>query len=385
MKAQMHSLPIIMILAVVIVGLTALYFYMKSAEVSVSVNQIEHANFVRNLDKKVNEYSLKNKGSSEVISLNVPDEMKQVCFVDRKGEFKRFSSPALDIQLTADESNNLFFEPKEFSSASLNRFNLEENPLCVSVNNKRINLKLESEGNVTKISAASDEDVEKSKCTALVYNGDESEKIDLAFIGHGYEDSSKLSNEIIIYIDQVFGKITPLNTNIGKFNFYQVNDDFKDCTISYKIDCNSLKLKKAVSVCPNDYTIVLAERSEAADLVNPVRSSQMNDLIKINSADNKLVFAHEFGHLIANLADEYTDDPYYGSIGLDVDVMPNCDNVECEKWKNVENASCFKGCSVSAFYRPTENSIMNIYWKAGGDVYGPVNEIVINKVLGVYE
>jgi len=78
------------------------------------------------------------------------------------------------------------------------------------------------------------------------------------------------------------------------------------------------------------------------------------------------------------------DDSYYGQFGLNANNLVNCDDSGmCEKWED-HHSGCYRGCSVSAFFRPTENSIMNIYWNEGGQEFGPVNEKEIQRLLEVY-
>ncbi|MBT3303729.1 hypothetical protein HN592_05025 [Candidatus Woesearchaeota archaeon] len=385
MKGQINALPFIIILSIIIIGALALFFYQKTSEVNTQVIGIEHNNFLRNIEKKITEYSNKNKGSTETFSFNIPEQINLVCFIDREGEVQKFSNPELDIQTNAEIDKNIFFQPKEFQSAKIENFEVEENPLCVKNVNSKINLRLESLGKKTKIRAASPEEIKQTECTSLIYNGEDKEKIDVAFIGYGYENNKKLTDDAMIYIENVFETIEPYASNQNKFNFYQINEPTEHCELTYYIKCNNFEVKKQASKCPNDFVIVLAERNKILNLASPIRSSAIGNLAKINTADNILVLAHEFGHSFGDLGDEYVDDAYYGQFNIKANEIPNCGEVNCKEWKDIEGSSCYKGCTLSTLYRATKNSIMNLYFKDGGETYGPVNEKELNDNLRLYK
>ena len=382
MKAEINVLPFVIVFSVVVISLLSVYFYSKTSKVEQSVSLIEYSNMVKIIEKKIQEYAFaKNIGSSQILNINTPEGMNSVCFVERNKEINRFSNPVLDIQLNLS-FNNIYFEPKEYPAASLDAFGLEINPLCVQVFNNKINLKFESLGNKTKISAAEPSGVKQSKCQSLVYNGEK--RIDVAFMGIGYGSTKALSDDAQLFISNIFKKIEPLKSNIDLFNFNVVPEPVKECEISSYIKCNNFEINKLASSCPHDYIIVLADRSKMLNLAFPVRSSAVSNIMKINTGDNQLVVAHEFGHAFGDLADEYVDDTYYSAAGISPETMANCDKISCKKWAGLGNTSCYKGCSLSGLYRATANSIMNLYFNEGGDVYGPVNERQFAVYFGVY-
>jgi len=385
MKGQINALPFIIIISIILIGLIAVFFYQKTSEVNTTVIGLEHTNFLKNIEKKVNEYSTRNKGSTETFSFTIPEQIEMVCFIDRNGTIQKFSNPEIDIQTNLETDKNIFFKPKEFHSAKIENFEIETNPLCIKNINSKINLRLESLGEKTKILAANPEEIKKSECTSLIYNGDDKEKIDITFIGYGYDTNKKLTDDALIYIKNVFETLEPYSNNKNKFNFYQINEPTKHCELTYYIKCNNFEIKKQASKCPTDFIIVLTERNKILNLAAPLRSSAIGNLVKINTADNTLVLAHEFGHAFGDLGDEYVDDAYYGQFNIKADEIPNCDKVNCDSWKDVNGTSCYKGCTLSTLYRATKNSIMNLYFKKGGDVYGPINKEEIENKLGLYK
>ena len=83
---------------------------------------------------------------------------------------------------------------------------------------------------------------------------------------------------------------------------------------------------------------------------------------------------HEFGHVFANLADEYVPSNIpWGA--------QNCAN-ECGKFGKFGSTGCYLGCSEDDFYRSSENSVMRTLRT---DEYGDVNTQIINKNLKEYE
>ncbi len=386
MKGQINVLPFIMIFVVIVIGATSFYFYTKTSEVSIAISTIEYDNFIRGINQRINEYAFsKKQGSSESFSFNIPKNMEKICFIDKDNEMNQFSNPELDLKRNLETDKNIFFEPNEYPSTKLEFFEVSDNPLCIKPINNKISLKFESLGNKTKIIATNEKEIEEDKCIALSYNGDVTEKIDVVFLGLGYDNSKELTNDAFIYITNIFKDVYPINSNFNKFNFYQINEPVENCQITNYIKCNNFEVKKQASVCPNDYIIILTNRNKILNIASPIRSSAIQNLIKVNTADNILVLAHEFGHGFGDLADEYVDDTYYSKFDLKVEDLPNCDKLPCESWDNVNGTSCYKGCTLSNYYRPTKNSIMNFYFKEGGDIFGPVNEQILIEKFNLYK
>jgi len=92
------------------------------------------------------------------------------------------------------------------------------------------------------------------------------------------------------------------------------------------------------------------------------------NVISLNEALPVSVFAHEFGHVFANLADEYTPAKIpYGA--------KNCVK-NCEEFSGVGN--CFEGCSEENFFRSSEYSIMRTL---NSQSYFEFNQKIISQEL----
>lgn len=373
MRGQINALPMIMIFMAIAIVAISTFVFLKTSETNEAVDKIEYTNFVNNIQTQLREYAFShNIGSSEKVSFNVPGGMERVCFVEQNGRVDKYSYTELEVQRGNQIDKNVFFFPKDYPAKQIKHMELKDNPLCVEPKRQQIELELVSKGNRTQILTNEKEDKTPPKCSVL-YNGEGEEKIDVVFLGLRYEENEKLSEDATRYINNVFGKVEPFKSNKEKFNFFQVNKPVKNCKITSYIKCNNQEIKKLASSCPNDYIIILAERSNLVDMANPVRSSAVSNLVKINTADNPLVVAHEFGHVFGGLADEYVDQSYYSQFDLNAEELPNCAEYPCEKWDEMSNTNCYKGCSVNSFYRPTKNSIMRYYYKDGGETFGPVN------------
>jgi hypothetical protein len=141
-------------------------------------------------------------------------------------------------------------------------------------------------------------------------------------------------------------------------------------------------LYSAASNCPHDYIVLLVDRSKIEDFVLPVRSSTLGNLIKLNTADEPFVLVHEFGHAFGDLADEYVDENYYNQQNFHVEEYPNCDSTPCSKWTYLSDTSCWSGCSLGRYFRPTKDSVMR---SLSSGTYGPVNEQELKKRLLYYD
>ncbi|MBU0530636.1 MAG: M64 family metallopeptidase [Nanoarchaeota archaeon] len=217
-----------------------------------------------------------------------------------------------------------------------------------------------------------------ASCTNVFVNGDLS-NVDVVFLANNYESVLDFKSDVNSYIDRNglhngLLSIDPFKSNAFRFNFYLVEElfDLECFTGKDYLLCNHRKVKSIASACPHDYVIVLSKHSVFDDSAF-LRSSAYLDMATLNTADNRLVLAHEFGHLFGDLADEYITGEYY------VDA-PNCDVVTCPKWYGLfDDVGCFQGCTAINMYRPTENSIMRDYSQTNS--YGPLNENVLLRKL----
>ena len=195
-----------------------------------------------------------------------------------------------------------------------------------------------------------------------------------------YDSEEEFGRDAATYISTVFMQTEPFRANIDKLNFYRVYDPYQiGCTTDSYVRCDDFAVQQIAVRCPNDYIFVLHKRSEALDTINPVRSSSIGNVAYVNTADDKYVAIHEFGHIFAKLADEYVDDEFYS--GFDAQNTPNCDAKGCRKWARM-TSECYPGCTTSGYFRGTLSSIMRDYYSS--HEFGSINSKVINSSIEVY-
>ncbi len=384
MKGQVNLILVFMLVAVL--G-TLTFVLFKASTAQETVETIEYYSFVNSLENQISVVQTRPIGSREQFTLAMPPDISEVCFSSQDDAYDLYSNPKVHAgrELVADAT--VFFEPSDvFVPLAVDGFSTVQNPLCVRVENNRLQIELESRGDSVVIDAISEENVVPAACSSFSYSGDD--KLDLVFLNYGYSDVAEFYNEVQRYYDEIFQGIEPYASFPDAYNVYVVDEEVDFCEISYVpvqyIRCDNVALHTTASACPHDHVFLLANVGSVANLAG-IRSSSIGNLLKINTADDSvLVVAHEFGHSFGKLTDEYVDTSTYSSRVDVVENSANCDLSPCDKWNSVSGTGCYAGCSLSSFNRPTENSIMRYYMDSGGDIYGPVNEEIIRNKLGVY-
>lgn len=392
MKAQATTLSIIFLVSLIVGGLIFFIGFNQIKNTEDSISQAEYNLLIKNIEHAFKKFSeVRGKGSKEMISFYLPKGVKEVCFLDKSKEYNPLNDPQLTYLINKYRKSNVFVKSKSIDFQNIKGFTLDNvsNPLCLKAIRNKLILKLENTGNTTKIISTNSK-LSSEKCSSLLLNGDDASKLNIVFVGSNYINRSKLTQDALKYV-KVFRKVEPFSSNINKFNFY-VSNSLIRCDANQIIECDSFTLKKSASMCPNDYVIVLYDRSKLKDTVFPLRSSSYSNIEKINILDDELVVVHEFGHAFGDLWDEYDEDKYYSKFVKidDFGKLPNCDEMNCPSWRlsngsYEKGASCYKGCTLSSFYRATKNSIMNNFRRPDGKTFGPVNENILEKKLRYYK
>lgn len=202
------------------------------------------------------------------------------------------------------------------------------------------------------------ESPEQGACRIIAGSGEEN-KIDIVFLTDNI-NQEKTENYANFFLDS-----EPFSLNKEKFNFFYAGESecsLKDDSLLY---CYSRDLIKKASSCKNDYVIVLSSRERN------IRSTAYMNVMSININHPFTVLLHEFGHVFANLADEYVPS-----------VLPrgaeNCET-QCEKFEVGDG--CYEGCSKNSLYRASENSVMRTL---GISDYKKLNTKLIEENLGKY-
>ncbi|MBT3405507.1 hypothetical protein HN832_00610 [archaeon] len=193
-------------------------------------------------------------------------------------------------------------------------------------------------------------------CEKIITNPNTPNAINIVFITT--QNNSALEKYI-----QTFLETVPFSQNKEKFNFYKIDHD-PECKIiqNTAVYCYSKKLIKESSNCPNDFIVAISDQEPK------IRSSAYSNVISINSKHSPTVFIHEFGHVFANLADEY----------IPAKIPSGATN--CNQEPIYETS--FKGCSTTKHFRPSIASIMKTLQSTSYDLF---NENLINKIIEKYK
>lgn len=383
-KAQFAGQPITQILFVLVAILIILFGAKQITELGKATKNIEIVNLHNTLANVIKKQSKLSYGSVEEKIIALPPEIQTICFVDRSKNISPLVNCNLNYEINKYEDKNVFFEPfNKFTPIQISDFELNENenPLCLQSVGGTSKLSIASKGNRSLVSTFKESE-KKIDCVSVLYNSHPNNSIDIVFLPYGYQKFDDFREDVNKNI-QVFLSTEPFNSNKDKMNFYKIDKlDELNCEIGQWVKCDEFEVKKLASYCPNDYIVILIDRNKLKDLLNPIRSSAVSNMEKINTADNKLVILHEFGHIFGGLADEYVDEKYYSNIAFDPNEYPNCDfPPECKEWKGINGTGCFEGCSLKSYSRPTTNSIMR---SLSTEKFGPLNEKILISKLDVY-
>lgn len=214
---------------------------------------------------------------------------------------------------------------------------------------------------------------------SVLYEGNINSK-GVVFLSYGYLSKEDFLADVWRYVNDTNGilDVKPFSDNKNELGFYAVYSDKVVCGIEDNtLVCDDEVAKRLTLLCPNDYIFVLGARNNFLNFLSPIRSSSYINLASVNTADHRLVVAHEFGHIFGKLADEYVE------AGLDysVNAYKNCDVQECPKWTRLGLGfdGCFRGCGSINLYRSTDKGIMKNYFES--DTYGEYNEWLLNNTL----
>lgn len=383
-KRGQVSFKVILSALISLVILGVLFFSFKSIQdVNEQRETYELLNFKTSIETKVLQQSFRAKGSFIDFSLSAPTSVSKVCFFDSSNDYDYLRNPEIVDTFSDDEVNNLFIlVDGDYFPYHIDNIEIEEskNPTCAKIVNNKLTLKLTSINQKTQIGVEGG--TEDINCISVLENGNPSKKIDITFLGYGFEDISEYNSQVNRYINNILLEFEPFSDYRDKFNFYRIDDAKIGCNIGSFIKCDQYEIKLAASDCPSDYIFLLVDRNVVADFISPVRSSAIGNIAKINTADKPFVLVHEFGHSFGDLADEYVDEDYYSTANFNARNYANCDSSPCTLWQGVDDSSCYEGCSLGMYFRSTETSIMR---KLSSPDFGSVNERELLKRLLYYE
>jgi hypothetical protein len=174
----------------------------------------------------------------------------------------------------------------------------------------------------------------------------------------------------------------PFSKYSGKFNVFRIDEDMDLGCEMEEDDCPRCDFDKIwttiVGYCSlTKYAIVFVDASKfQGGCHGYVLRAGDNALFMVLSSDYPNSIVHEFGHYFGGLADEYITGNTPRSSA------PNCDVSNCPKWSSWYSG-CYKDCSKSEYYRPSEKCRMNA-GKLGVDQFCPVCYEHLDSLLEGY-
>ena len=202
----------------------------------------------------------------------------------------------------------------------------------------------------------------KPSCIPVYQSGDPSNRFDIVFLAHKYEDFSKFASDVAKSKDTLLS-IEPFKSNADRINIWLVNENSNlGCWGKWAIRCDPIRAEEKAYKCPDvDQTVILTEFGGGSCPGFVAGGTPHVDLAIINArlpyADR--IFVHELGHCFGGLSDEYV---YANTLTtrLYISRGPNCDsNSNCNSWKEMPNTECIRGCTKPNWYRPTKCSVMS--------------------------
>ncbi len=367
-RGQISGMTFVYILAALVAALILAFGIKWIFDLNKGASDIELAQFMNSFNNELSRLNGFDVGSKSDRSFSLPG-VEKVCFSSGENVNEFVDR---DFNFVFNKVDNVYFFPG--ASYKLNRFILEESPLCLDVVNGKVLLSFESISEGIKVDSSD----KKIGCTVVSYSGNYEDKIDIVFLKNDYFENH-FKEDVSRYVS-LFDEVEPFNQYTGRFNFYLVDEE-ADLGCDSNNDlllCDSFKVKELASKCPNDYIYVLTKRNKIEGFFDSLRSTAQGNVMHINTADNDYVVLHEFGHAFGNLADEYI----IGGRRYEVDAV-NCGET-CNKWSAL-TGGCYNGCTFEEYYRPTVSSIMRNYRTFGSDKYGIVSAEELLRRLGYYQ
>ena len=217
-------------------------------------------------------------------------------------------------------------------------------------------------------------------------SGPSDQRLDLVFLGDGYRQSElDTFEDDVDWIVDYLRDIEPYGAYSGLFNIWRIDAASEDSGVSH--DESGISRDTAYGCyygCAGIDRLICCDDSAVMGAVDAAVPGADGVLVLINdpvyggsggfnyatsytgAGDGRQVAAHELGHSLVGLWDEYN----YGYDGFDEG--PNCSlssEGSWDEWYGSQGVGAFRECSYNGLYRPTENDCM---MKSLLDDYCPV-------------
>jgi hypothetical protein len=220
------------------------------------------------------------------------------------------------------------------------------------------------------------------KISKILDNGHPDTHIDLTFIGSGFVHA-----EIGDYVTKVSGSLNKMlsvnwfNDHKSLFNVWRVDV----VSSNSAIDLDDATIHDVASQTPHDILVVLHNYDGQESVKKPYI-----ELFKYSH--NYVALAHELGHKIGKLDDEYyTPGVTYKCNYVTLNTLNIHDRPSNEKWSDLISTYPAEGARYcqSRQWRPSEKSIMGNYWEVDSKDFDAVGykamDLGAGKILGRIE
>ena len=236
--------------------------------------------------------------------------------------------------------------------------------------------------------------------TAVQSSGPSDARLDLVFMGDGYTaDQQTDFADDVDWIVAYLLSIEPYGDYTGLYNIWRIDLVSNETGVSHLEEDPDLIRDTALDCfygCADIDRLVCCDDEAVMGLVDALVPGAEGVMVLVNDpeyggsggfdyatayvgeADGRQVAAHELGHSLVGLWDEYG----YGFDG-GPEQGPNCaadEDVHWTEWLGTDGVDAFQECSYTGHYRPTQNQCM---MRSLNDDYCPVCRQ--EAVLAIYE
>ena len=147
--------PVIIIFIVIVIAILLIFGVRVILRTRDTTQKMAIEAFYNDLDEKVSEvYHLDYGSSFSLGDISVPSSIVEICFIDLNRELTGLSGEK-EIYLTAAQENGknvVFISNKgDYDSRKIDHFMINQNPLCESLLDRKLDLVLESAGTYVQI------------------------------------------------------------------------------------------------------------------------------------------------------------------------------------------------------------------------------------------
>lgn len=212
---------------------------------------------------------------------------------------------------------------------------------------------------------------------------------DLLFISDNYGNNFSQFDSDVDSMVRTLLTIPPYSEYAGKIRITKLHNFQQICQVPYhdannNVLCNKTLMFQIASQANHDYFVVVenANDSFAWGWYGSRAVIAGKNVWDDGTEHGGARLAHEFGHAIGWLKDEYDLEKNSNQDNEYAGWYYNCDDVSsCAKWSGVSGTSCLPTCSYRDWFRPTQFGMMNNDYDIPIPPFGPLDAPVLRGYL----